>query len=89
MPILLVNYQKTLDACRNLCWLTSIFGVTFTKQQMAAMIGHIERDIAKQLSSPRQKRSCQRAVRQPKNKQPRLLKNVYDKGDFEYEVRKS
>jgi urease gamma subunit len=89
VPIMLVSYQKTLDACRNLCWLTSIFGVNFTKQQMAAMIGHIERDLAKQLSLPRRKRSCPRAVRQPINKWPRLLKNVYDKGGFEYEVRKS
>lgn len=89
VPIMLVSYQKTLDACRNLCWLTAIFGVNFTKQQMAAIIRYIERDLAKQLSPPRRKRSCPRAVRQPINKWPRLLKNVYDKGDFEYEVRKS
>jgi hypothetical protein len=89
VPNMLVSYQKTLDACRNLCWITTILGINLTKQQMAAIINHIERDLAKQLSPPRRKRSCPRAVRQPINKWPRLLKNIYDKGAFEYEVRKS
>jgi hypothetical protein len=89
VPIMLVSYQKTLDACRNLCWLITIFGVNLTKHQMMAIINHIDRDLAKQLSPPRRKRSCPRAVRQPINKWPRLMKNAYDKGSFEYEVRKS
>lgn len=89
VPIMLVSYQKTLDACRNLCWLTTISGINLTTQQMVAIINHIDKNLAKQLSPPRRKRSCPRAVRQPINKWPRLMKNVYDKGNFEYEVRKS
>jgi Transposase DDE domain len=89
VPIMMVSYKKTLDACRNLCWLVTILGVNLTKHQMDAIIRHIEKDLAKQLSPPRRKRSCPRAVRQPVNKWPRLMKNSYDKGDFEYEVRKS
>lgn len=89
IPIMLVSYQKTLDACRNLCWLATILGVNLTKLQMKAIVHHIENDLAKQLSPPRRKRSCPRAVRQPINKWPRLMKNAYDKGNFEYEVRKS
>ena len=89
VPIMLVSYQKTLDACRNLCWLKTILGVNLTKLQMRAIIHHVEEDLANQLSPPRRKRSCPRAVRQPVNKWPRLMKNSNDKGAFQYEVRKS
>lgn len=88
-PIMLVSYRKTLDACRNLCWLKTILDVNLTKLQMETIIRHIEEELAKQLSPPRRKRSCPRAVRQPINKWPRLMKNIYDKGNFQYAVRKA
>ena len=89
VPVMQVSFQKTLDACRKLCWLTAIEEINLTKQQIKAVISHIEKDLARQMSPPRRKRGCPRAVRQPINKWPRLMKNSYDKGDFEYEVRKS
>jgi len=89
VPIMQVSFQKTLDACRNLCWLTAISGTYISKRQLQTIVRRIEKDLAKQLSPPRRKRSCPRMVRQPINKWPRLMKNDYDKGDFEYEIRKS
>lgn len=89
VPIMQVSFQKTLDACRNLCWLVALSGRSLSKRQMHFIIRRTEVNLARQLSPPRRKRSCPRMVRQPVNKWPRLMKNIYDNGDFEYEVRKS
>ena len=89
VPIMQVSYQKTLNACRNLCWLLSLPGVQLSDNQMRAVIRALENDLARQLSPPRRSRSCPRAVRQPIDKWPRLLKNTYQKGAFQYEVKKS
>jgi hypothetical protein len=88
VPIMQVSFQKTLDACRNLCWLTATLGLDPSKPQMQTIARSIEKDLAKQLSPPRRMRSCPRMVRQPINKWPRLMKNVYNKGSFQYEIRK-
>lgn len=89
VPIMQVSFEKTLDMCRNLCWLFTIAGAQLTSIQLRAIVLCAETDLAKQMSAPRRKRGCPRRVRQPVNKWPRLMKNEYDKGKFEYEIRKS
>lgn len=89
VSIMQVSFQKTLDACRNLCWLVAVQGLNLSKLQMHSVIRCIEKNLAKQLSLPRRKRSCPRKLRQPIKKWPRLIKNSYDKGEFLYDVRKS
>lgn len=89
VPIMQVSYLKTLNACRCICWLLSLPGVNLTANQMGKVIRAVEKDLARQLSPPRRRRSCPRAVRQPINKWPRLMKNTYEKGEFQYEVKKS
>jgi hypothetical protein len=88
-PIMQVSYQKTLDTCRNICWISSLPGVNLSRKQITAIFNAIGDNLARQLSPPRRNRSCPRAVRQPINKWPRLIKNVYEKGKIQYEVRKS
>jgi hypothetical protein len=88
IPIMQVSFARTLDACRNLCWLLSIGKNIITPEQMSEITELIHQELVSQASKPRRKRSCQRKVRQPVNKWPRLMKNGYDKGEFEYEIRK-
>lgn len=89
IPIMQVSFSRTLDACRNLCWLLAVAKNSITPQQVSQIIVQVQYDLVQQASKPRRKRSCPRRVRQPINKWPRLMKNDYDKGEFEYEIRKS
>jgi hypothetical protein len=83
IPIMQVSFARTLDACRNLCRLLSVAGDILSPVQLSAITAMVYRDLTRLASKPRRKRSCPREVRQPVNKWPRLLKNNYDKGDFE------
>jgi hypothetical protein len=89
IPILQISFDKTLVACRNFGWLTSIAGGILTRGQFRQIAELIEEQIAAQLSKKRRHRSCPRMVRQPINKWHRLMKNHYETGEFMYRMRKS
>jgi hypothetical protein len=89
VPIMQVSFARTLDMCRHLCWLLSIAQDVLTPAQIKEIAHLAQQELVRQLSNPRRKRSCPRKVRQPVNKWPRLIKNAYDKGAFEYGIRKS
>jgi hypothetical protein len=89
VSVMQISFEKTLNACRNLCWLVSVTGDCLSTAQLQKISQAVERQLIAQASKQRRKRSCPRKVRQPINKWPRLMKTQYDKGDFEYEIRKS
>jgi hypothetical protein len=89
IPVLAVSFIKTLDTCRNLAWLMSVGKDIITNDQMVLIAELAQQDLVKQVSKPRRKRGCPRQVRQPIKKWPRLMKNSYVKGKFEYQIRKS
>jgi hypothetical protein len=88
VPALQISFQKTLQACRNICWLTDVAAPYLSAEILQQIVSAVERQLAERKSCRRRKRSCPRRVRQPVNKWPRLMKNQYDKGEFEYEIRK-
>lgn len=89
VPIMQVSYLKTLIVCRNISWILSLPGVHLSNTQIRAIIRGVQIGLARQHSPPRRNRSCPRAVRQPIDKWPRLLKNSYHQGAFQLEIRKS
>ena len=89
IPIMQVSFARTLDACRNLCWLFSVANNIITPEQLSEIIAIVQAELVRQASKPRRKRGCPRRIRQPVNKWPRLMKNIYETGNFEYEIRKS
>ncbi|MEI6284799.1 MAG: transposase [Opitutae bacterium] len=89
IPVMQVSFSRTLDACRYLCWLLSLANDIITPEQILEIADRAQQELVKQVSMPRRKRGCPRQVRQPVNKWPRLMKNSYVKGKFEYGIRKS
>jgi hypothetical protein len=88
IPVMQISFLKTLDACRNLCWLSAIAGNIITAGQFRKIAHIVEKDLGRQASKKRRQRSCPRKVRQPINKWHRLFRNRYAKGKFNYEIRK-
>jgi hypothetical protein len=89
VPPLQISFEKTLHACRNICWLTAIAGSYLPSSILQRIIEAVEEQLAATRSRKRRKRSCPRRVRQPVNKWPRLMRNEYQKGEFQYDIVKS
>lgn len=89
LPILEVSFQKTLEACRNLCWLWALIGDELDPDTWTMLQDKVKQGLKAQATKPRRKRTCPRKVRQPVNKWPRLKQNVYQKGEIQCEIRKS
>lgn len=87
IPVLQVSFAKTLHACRNFGWLMSVAGHILSPTQLRLVARALEDELAAQLSKTRRHRSCPRMVRQPINKWHRLLKNHYEVGKFDYQLR--
>lgn len=87
VPPLQISFQKTVQACRNICWLADVAEPLLPAKTLRRIISAVELQLAERKSKRRRKRSCPRRVRQPVNKWPRLMKNQYHKGDFKYEIR--
>jgi hypothetical protein len=89
LPILEVSFQKTLEACRNLCWLWVLLGEELDPDTWTRIEDKVRKGLKAQATKPRRKRTCPRKVRQPVNKWPRLTQNVYQKGEIQCEIRTS
>lgn len=89
IPPLQISFEKTLNACRNICWLTAVAGESLPKRILRHIIETAEEQLAIRTSGKRRKRSCPRRVRQPINKWPRLMKNQYENGEFQYDIIKN
>lgn len=87
IQVLRISFSKTLNTCRNLCWLSAIAGKIITASQFKEIAFLAEKELGQQASKERRSRSCPRKVRQPINKWPRLIRNRYVKGKFEHKIR--
>ena len=87
LPVLEVSFQKTLEACRNLCWLRALVGDELNSDTWSRIEDKVRQGLKAQATMPRRKRTCPRKVRQPINKWPRLTQNVYQKGEIQCEIR--
>jgi hypothetical protein len=88
VPPLRISFQKTVVACRNICWLADVAAPLLPTEVLRKIVAKVELQLVKRKSKKRRKRSCPRKVRQPINKWPRLLRTEYHKGDFHYEITK-
>jgi len=89
LPVLEVSFQKTLEACRNLCWLWAMLGDELDRDAWVGIENKVKEGLKARATRPRRKRSCPRKVRQPVCKWPRLIQNEYQKGEIQCEIRKS
>ena len=80
-PTLRVSFGKTLRHMQALFLMAALGGGIFSQAQFEAVAAKARSNILRQLTKPRRKRSCQRAVRQPVSKWPRLMKKKYHHGD--------
>jgi hypothetical protein len=81
IPTLRVSFGKTLRHMQALFLMAALGGGIFSQAQFEAVAAKARSNILRQLTKPRRKRSCQRAVRQPVSKWPRLMKKKYHYGD--------
>jgi hypothetical protein len=86
LPPLQISFEKTLHACRNICWLAAVAGPHIDEKIFQQIIETVDELLAENKSGKRRKRSCPRKVRQPINKWPRLVRNSYQKGIFQYDI---
>ena len=86
VPTLRVSFRKVRRYLRAFWMWVEAGGDILTAEQIKRMGLRFRDLLLKQLTSPRRKRSCPRAVRQPIRGWPRLQKNVSYYGDFCYEI---
>lgn len=86
VPTLRISFRKTQRFLQAFWTLVQIGGDLFSKAKIKAIGQRLMNHLEKQLTPPRRKRSCPRAVRQPINKWPRLQKNSQAKGEILHEV---
>lgn len=80
-PTLRVSFAKTLRHMQAIFLMAALGGGIFSRRQFKAVVAKARSNILHQLTKPRRKRSCQRAVRQPVSKWPRLMRKKYAHGD--------
>jgi len=87
--VLRISFAKTLHLVRGL-WMILQAGADLLKPRQAELlVKRLLRHLAAQVSAKRRPRSCPRAVRQPVQSWPRLLKNSYETGTFQYDIIRS
>jgi hypothetical protein len=87
--VLRISFAKTLHLVRGL-WMIMQAGADLLKPRQAELlVKRLLKHLAEQVSGKRRARSCPRAVRQPVQSWPRLLKNTYETGAFQYDIIRS
>lgn len=82
IPTLQVSFKKTLRYMQALFLLAALGEKVVSHAQFQSVIDKAINNLLGQLSKPRRNRSCQRAVRQPVSKWPRLRKKIYHQGEI-------
>lgn len=85
-PALRVSFLKTLELLRPLWIVIALAGDILTEDQKRLLHARVQRFLRSQLTPPRRSRSCQRKVRQPVTKWPRLLDLSYEEGGLRFKV---
>jgi len=86
VTVLRVSFRQTLRLVRNLWTLLEIGEGIHTARQVRALVARTVERIAAAVTSPRRRRSCPRAVRQPVGSWPRLLQRREWRGPIGYEI---
>ena len=86
IPVLRVSFIKTLTVMSSMWQFLLIAEDILSTQQVDDIVRAAIEKIICRAVSPRRKRSCLRAIRQPVSSWPRLIAPVYDYGDFDFTV---
>ena len=86
VPVLRISFAKTLDVISSMWQFFLVAEDILSQQQVTAIVRAAIEKIVLRAVSPRRKRSCQRAIRQPVSGWPRLIEPSYETGDFIYVV---
>ena len=89
IPVLRVSFAKTLDVLSSLWLFLAVAQDIISPQQTDQLVQAAIEKIICRAVSPRRKRSCQRALRQPVSSWPRLFEPSYDSTDFVFAVQTS
>jgi hypothetical protein len=88
-PVLRVSFLKVLELLRPLWLLLAIAGDLLTEQQQHEITERFYDHMVLRLVQERESRSCQRKVRQPVGKWPRLLKTESWQGPLSFSILRS
>ncbi len=88
-PVLRVSFAKVLELLRPLWLLLAIAGDLLTEQQQRQITERFYDHMVLRLVQERESRSCQRKVRQPVGKWPRLLKTESWQGPLSFSILRS
>jgi hypothetical protein len=84
--VLRISFMKTLQVVQGLWQFLEVSADLLNPAQVRLVVRRSLRRIADMAIPQRRQRSCQRALRQPVSRWPRLRKNTYRKGTVEYSV---
>lgn len=87
VPVLRISFAKVLQMVQGLWRFLQCAEGIVTEKQVRRIVRRALRQLAERLVPKRRRRACPRKVRQPVSSWPRLLRNTYENGPFEYELR--
>ena len=82
--VLRISFMKTLQVGQGLWQFLEVWADLLPPAQVRLVVRRSLRRIAHRAIPKRRQRSCQRALRQPVSRWPRLRKNTYRKGSVHY-----
>ena len=85
-PVLRVSFVKVLALVQPLWLMLGVFGHFVSDRQKTQMATWVYQQLGECLTAPRRARSCPRAVRQPMQQWPRVLRPQAVKGPVQFEI---
>jgi hypothetical protein len=85
--VLRISFAKVLEMVQGLWRFLQCAEGVLTGRQVRLIVRRAMRQLAEELVPGRRQRACPRKLRQPVSSWPRLLRNTYDNGPVEYELR--
>lgn len=87
VEVLRISFAKVLAMVQGLWRFMECAKGVITEKQLRLIVRRAMRELAEELVPKRRQRACPRKIRQPVSSWPRLLRNTYEKGPVEYELR--
>jgi hypothetical protein len=85
--VLRISFAKVLELVQGLWRFLECAEGVLTEKQVRLIIHRALHELAQELVPKRRQRACPRKLRQPVGSWPRLLRNTYQTGPVEYELR--
>lgn len=86
VPVLRISFAKVLKMVQGLWRFLQCGEGILTQKQVRLIVRKAMHQLAEALVPKRRRRASPRKLRQPVSKWPRLLRNTYENGPFEYEL---